>query len=134
MRHITIVGNLCADPKISFTPTGTKLAKLRIAANEMERNPVTGEYERRAEFFEVTIWRGVDTVAMHFHKGSGIAVAGDFFTSRWVDKVGDEQTTLCVGNASWWFLPRGGTPMDQAVEPISGTTKPGEGGHSDFQF
>ena len=106
MRHMTIVGNLCADPRISKTPSGIKIANLRVAANEREKNSETGEYENKAEFFDVDIWRGVDTIEAYFRKGSGIGLAGDFGTRAWTDRDGFVRTNLCLHNASWWFLPK----------------------------
>ncbi len=106
MRHMTITGNLCADPRIGETPSGTKVANLRVAANEREKNADTGEYENKAEFFDVDIWRGVDAIAEYFHKGSGIGLAGDFGTRDWIDRDGNARKNLCLHNASWEFLPK----------------------------
>ena len=105
MRHMTIIGNLCADPRIGKTPSGVKVANFRVAANEREKNSLTGEYENKAEFFDVDIWRGVDTIEAYFRKGSGIGLAGDFGTKTWTDRDGFACTNLCLHNASWWFLP-----------------------------
>ena len=107
MRHMTIIGNLCADPRIGDTPSGAKVANLRVAANEREKNADTGEYENKAEFFDVDIWRGVEAIENFFVKGSGIGLAGDFGTRTWTDRDGKERLQLCLHNASWWFLPKG---------------------------
>jgi single-strand DNA-binding protein len=120
---MTIIGNICADPRIGETPSGAKVANLRVAANEREKNAETGEYENKAEFFDVDIWRGVDTIEAYFTKGSGIGLAGDFGTREWTDRDGNVRTNLCLHNASWWFLPKsdGGeresAPAQKAAAP-----------------
>ena len=106
MRRMTITGNLCADPRIGETPSGTKVANLRVAANEREKNTDTGEYENKAEFFDVDIWRGVDAIAEYFHKSSGIVLDGDFGTRDWIDRDGNARKNLCLHNASWEFPPK----------------------------
>ena len=105
MRQITIIGNVCADPKSITTKNGNRVVKMRIAAHEREMNQA-GTYEKRTEFFNVDIWHGVDAIMDNVKKGRTMAVTGMFSAEKWVDKSGDEQTTLCVRNASWWFLPK----------------------------
>ena len=136
MRHMTIVGNLCADPRISKTSSGIKIANLRVAANERDKNAETGEYENKAEFFDVDIWRGVDTIEAYFRKGSGIGLAGDFGTRTWTDRNGLVCTNLCLHNASWWFLPKSDVASEiqlpQEATQQQATTVPGGVSAADF--
>jgi single-strand DNA-binding protein len=124
MRHMTIIGNICADPRIGETPSGAKVANLRVAANEREKNAETGEYENKAEFFDVDIWRGVDAIAQFFGKGSGIGLAGDFGTREWTDRDGNVRTNLCLHNASWWFLPKSDGAQGNGDGAATQTTAP----------
>ena len=73
---VTLVGNLCADPELTLTPTGTPVAALRLAVTARVRD---GEQwkDGPTSFYCVTCWRGLaehacDTLA----KGARLLVTG----------------------------------------------------------
>jgi single-strand DNA-binding protein len=73
---ITLAGNLCADPELSFTPQGTPVANLRLAVTARVRD---GEEWRDGptSFYRVTCWRALAThVAETCEKGTRVLVAG----------------------------------------------------------
>ena len=54
LNRVTLVGRLCADPEMKYTPQGVPVAQLRIAVNRFTKNDA-GEYE--ADFFNMVAWR-----------------------------------------------------------------------------
>jgi single-strand DNA-binding protein len=56
--HVTITGNLTADPEIKFTPNGAAVANFRIAVTARVRD---GETWRDGEtsYFRVNAWRAL---------------------------------------------------------------------------
>jgi single-strand DNA-binding protein len=73
---ITLTGNLCADPELTFTPQGTPVANLRLAVTARVRD---GDDWRDGptSFYRVTCWRQLAThVADTCQKGTRVVVAG----------------------------------------------------------
>ena len=68
-------GRLCADPKVNTLQSGSQVANLRVASNY--RTKVDGEWVSEALFFDVALWRAVETIEAYFRKGSPIVVWGD---------------------------------------------------------
>jgi len=74
---VTLVGNLCADPEVRLTPTGTPVATLRLAVTARVRDSEQGWTDGPTSFYRVTCWRGLaehagDTLA----KGARVLVTG----------------------------------------------------------
>ena len=73
---VTLVGNLCADPEIRFTPNGTQVADLRLAVTPRVREQDQWT-DGPTSFYRVTCWRqlaehAADTLA----KGARVLVTG----------------------------------------------------------
>jgi single-strand DNA-binding protein len=45
IKRVVRTGNLTADPKLRPTPSGTPVARLRLAVNTRRRNNSTGTWE-----------------------------------------------------------------------------------------
>jgi single-strand DNA-binding protein len=74
---VTLVGNLCADPELTVTPTGTPVAALRLAVTPRVRDREQGWTDGPTSFYRVTCWR---QLAEHAHdsltKGARLVVTG----------------------------------------------------------
>jgi single-strand DNA-binding protein len=97
-------GRLCADPKVNTLQSGSQVANLRVASNY--RTKVDGEWVSEALFFDVALWRAVETIEAYFRKGSPIVVWGELQERKWTDQSGVEHTNLQVANAGWAFAPK----------------------------
>ena len=74
---ITLAGNLCADPELSFTPQGTQVANLRLAVTPRVRSGDGAWEDGPTSFYRVTCWgqlaaHATDTLA----KGARVVVTG----------------------------------------------------------
>ena len=56
INRVVLTGNLTADPELRPTPSGTPVARLRLAVNTRRRNGSTGTWEEKPNYFDVTVW------------------------------------------------------------------------------
>jgi len=139
MIQLTLSGHLCADPRINETPSGAKVANLRVAGNYSAKND-DGAYEKQALFFDVELWRSVDAVAQYFFKGSGIEVAGELQERHWTDRDGNAHTNLVIRNAQWSFPPKsdgaggGEAAQQKAAAPAAAPLSAGDFADNDIPF
>lgn len=94
MNRTIMMGRIANDPELKTTPNGVSVCTFRIA---VERNFQKKGEERKADFFNVTAWRGTaEFVHNYFGKGRMILVEGEFQTTPYTDKNGN--------NATWYEL------------------------------
>ena len=55
--HVTIAGNLTADPELKFTPSGDQVASLRVAVTARVPDGSGGWRDASTSFFRVSVWR-----------------------------------------------------------------------------
>ncbi len=73
---VTLVGNLCADPELTFTATGTPVAALRLAVTPRVRDG-EGWTDGPTSFYRVTCWRALaEHAADTLTKGARLVVFG----------------------------------------------------------
>lgn len=79
MNSISIMGRLCADPKIKSTQDGTQVCNFTVAVPRPRSKDKT-------DFIKCVAWRGcAQFIADYFHKGKMIAVEGVLTTRSWKD-------------------------------------------------
>jgi single-strand DNA-binding protein len=78
INRVVLTGNLTKDPDVRSTPnTGTSICKLRIAVNSRRRNNSTGDWEDKANFFDVTVFgRQAESCGQYLKKGRPVAIDG----------------------------------------------------------
>lgn len=86
MSEITITGNAVEDAQLSYTPTGTAVARIRLARQERYRNG-SGEWKDGAQLFiTVTCWRQLaENVAASVTRGTRVVVQGKLQTRTFED-------------------------------------------------
>jgi single stranded DNA-binding protein len=115
---------LCADPRINETPSGSKVANLRVASNYRVRDG--DEWVSEALFMDVECWKSVDAIAQYFTKGSPIVVWGELQEREWTDQQGVQRKTLIVKNANWTFPPK---PPDAGAQQAPQQAAPRQQGY-----
>ena len=79
-NKVMIGGRLTADPELKTTQSGVSVTSFSIAVN---RRVKQGE-ESKADFFNVTAWRGTaEFITRFFHKGSSIMIVGSLQNRSW---------------------------------------------------
>lgn len=86
MNKVIMIGNLTKDPEMTKTASGIEICHFSIAVN---RNFENSEGVREADFFNVTVWRGLASVcAKYLSKGYKVALAGAMQNNSYEDKDG----------------------------------------------
>jgi len=95
INSVCLIGNLAADPEIRMTPTGKKIAKMRLAVNEYWTNRATGDRNERTHWFSLNAWdRMADTCERLLRKGIKIAVRGSLEYSEWNSQDGSKRSRI----------------------------------------
>jgi single-strand DNA-binding protein len=77
INRVVLTGNLTADPEVRSTPSGTSVARLRLAVNTRRRSGATGEWEEKPNYFDVTVWGAqAENCGRYLSKGRPVAVDG----------------------------------------------------------
>ena len=75
MNKLTIIGNLCNDPRLAVTQSGISVCSFTVAVNNRRRRNDNNEDD--AQFFKVTVWRERgETCGKYLTKGKKVCVVG----------------------------------------------------------
>ena len=100
INTVTISGNLTRDPELRTTGGGTSVCGLRIASNERYKDQSTSEWMDRANYFDVTIWKGMgEWVANNLHKGDQVVVEGRLRWREWETDGNKRQAVDITANS-----------------------------------
>jgi single-strand DNA-binding protein len=92
--HVTITGNLTADPDLKITPNGAAVVNFRIAVTARVRD---GETERDGDtsYFRVNAWRKLAThVTDSLSKGDRVVVIGRLRSRSWETAEGEQRSVV----------------------------------------
>jgi single-strand DNA-binding protein len=93
MNHVTLIGRLVADPDHRITPTGTYVARYRLAVDR----PFSKDGKREADFIScVAFGKGAEFAGNHLHKGTKIAIEGRIQTGSYEKEDGSKVYTTDV--------------------------------------
>lgn len=78
INRVVLTGNLTKDPDTRTNPaTGLSICKLRLAVNSRRKNNSTGDWEDKANFFNVTVFgRQAESCGQYLRKGRPVAIDG----------------------------------------------------------
>jgi single-strand DNA-binding protein len=95
MLHVSLVGNLGADPEERFTKTGAPMSTFRVAVNQVGTGQ-DGERTEQTEWFRVRAMGNQAERAKGLVKGSRVLVYGRLDISHYRSRDGEERTGLDV--------------------------------------
>jgi single-strand DNA-binding protein len=118
LNKVLLIGNLTADPELSYTPEGTAKAVMRLATNETWTGK-DGKKGSRTEWHRLIAWgRLAEVCGEYLVKGRQIFGEGRIQTRSWEDKDGVKRWTTEIVVTNMQML---GSRKDQAepeqVEP-----------------
>lgn len=88
LNKILLIGNLGADPELSYTPSGTAKATMRLATHEFWTDKA-GEKQERTEWHRIIAWgRLAEICGEYLTKGREIFIEGRLNTRSWEDGDG----------------------------------------------
>jgi single-strand DNA-binding protein len=111
VNRVVLTGNLTRDPELRTTPSGTSVAKLRVAVNS-RRKSASGDWEDKPNFLDVIAWGArSEAAAEHLAKGSPVAVDGRLDWREWETSEGSKRQSVEIVADSIQFL---GSPREDA--------------------
>src|SRR5574338_1257155 len=94
-NNCTIVGNVVAEPKLRYTPSGAGVLSFGVAVNRRWQNRQTQEWEEQVSFFDVKCWAQLaENVAASIDKGTRVVVSGRLEQRSWETDAGDKRSTV----------------------------------------
>ncbi len=106
---VVLAGNLCRDPELKYTPSGTAICSFTIANNENWKG-ADGEKQERVNYVNCTVFGRRGEVANEYlKKGSGITINGKLTFQQWETKEGLKINALKVTVNDFFFDPKAGS-------------------------
>ena len=118
------IGNLGADPDITYLDDGTARARYRLAVNDRKRNPQGGDPVESTFWVYVTaLGKQADLVGERLRKGHRVLTRGKLEPREWSGSDGQKRFSLDLLQRDVEFLER----RDAATSGQSGVVSPDEG-------
>lgn len=88
VNKVILVGHLGADPEIKALPSGSQMAKLRLATTETWTDKNSGQRQERTEWHNVVVMDGklAQICERYLSKGQLVYIEGSIQTRSWDDK------------------------------------------------
>ena len=84
INRVVLVGNLTRDPELRHTGGGTAVCSLRIAVNTRRKDPASGEWTEKPNYFDITVWGNQgENCAQYLAKGRPVAIDGRLEWREW---------------------------------------------------
>ena len=81
VNKVLLVGRLCTDPELKYTPSGIAVANFRVAVDRQFANAAG---ERETDFIDVVAWRhDAEFVNTYMTKGRLVFVEGRLQVRQW---------------------------------------------------
>lgn len=88
VNKVILIGRLGADPELKYTPSGTALAKFRIATNQVWKDQ-DGNKKEKTNWHNIVAWRKLaEIIGEWLKKGSRVYIEGRIETRSYEDEKG----------------------------------------------
>jgi single-strand DNA-binding protein len=105
LNRVVMTGNLTRDPELRSLPSGMSVCSLRIASNTRRKDQATGEWQDKANYFDVTVWGAQGENCSRFlSKGRPIALDGRLEWREWQAQDGTKRQSVEIIADSVQFL------------------------------
>lgn len=122
MNKVFLAGRLTRDPELRYTPAGTAVCRLGLAATRYFKGR-DGEKKEETLFVDVTVWeKTAEYCGQRLKQGRPVMVEGRLRSDSWEDKAtGQKRTKIEIQAVRIqeldWSEDRGGTPRAPRPEP-----------------
>jgi len=94
LNKVILVGRMCNDPELKYTPNGVAVANFRVA---VDRPFTSSQGERQTDFLPVVAWRqNAEFAAQYLTKGRLVLIEGRIQTRSWTTPEGQKRITVEV--------------------------------------
>jgi len=115
-NKVLLVGNLTRDPELRYTPQGTAVTTLRIAANRSFKDK-GGQTQKDTCFVNVVVWAQMAEVCnQYLQKGRAVFVEGRLQSRSWQNSEGKNRSVLEVVATRVQFMPQGSPARTETQE------------------
>ncbi len=91
LNKVMLIGNVGKDPEVNFTPSGVKVAQLRMATSETWKDK-DGAVQEQTDWHTIIAWRGLaDVVERLVRRGSRLYVEGKIQSRSFDDRDGHKR-------------------------------------------
>ena len=102
---VVLVGNLTRDPELRATGGGTSVCRLGLAVNERTKDPATGEWGERPNYFDIDVFGAQgENCAQYLSKGRQVAIEGRLRWRSWETPEGQKRSAVSVVANSVQFI------------------------------
>jgi single-strand DNA-binding protein len=121
LNRVTLTCRLTRDPELRHTPSGTAVAKLRVAFTTRAKDE-GGEWGEKSNFIDVTVFgQQGETAATYLEKGRRIGVDGRLEFDEWEGQDGTKRSKHEIIADTVAFLDsRGDREQQDFAEPAVG--------------
>lgn len=144
LPHLTIAGNLTADPELRFAPSGVALSNFTVACSSRKKNDAGEWVDDKTLFMPVTVFRDpAEHTAESLKKGDGVIVEGRIYTDTWEDKESGAKRSMVkmladeVGvSLKYRIVPHGAGRTERSTSQTTTAADPyatGGGGQQDSE-
>ena len=126
INRVVLTGNLTRDPELRHTQAGMPVCSLRIAVNTRRKDPATGEWGEKPNYFDVTVWGNQgENCAQYLSKGRPVGVDGRLEWREWEAQDGSKRQAVEVIADTVQFLGSrdGGGGGEPQYVPASATAQ-----------
>lgn len=117
MNHLTIIGNLTADPVSRTTQAGKNVTTFTVAVNR-RRSANAGQQE--ADYFRVSAWGELGANCQKWLiKGRKVCVVGQVSVSTYQTQSGETRANMDVLASTVEFLSPGNQAPQDAPQPAT---------------
>ena len=104
MNKVILIGNVCADPTMSSTPSGVTVCTFSVA---VDRKFKDAHGEKVTDFFRVQAWRQLgDVCGKGVKKGMKVGVIGELQARTYEAKDGTTRMSLDINADEVEFMSR----------------------------
>jgi single-strand DNA-binding protein len=104
MNHIVLIGRLCADPTLRYTPNGVAVTNFDLAVDRPTTNQAG---ERETDFIRIIAWqKQAELCANYLKKGRLVAVEGRLRIRSYETQDGQKRRVAEVVSNQVQFLDR----------------------------
>lgn len=124
--HITVVGNVGAEPRTRVVAGGAVVTDFRIASTPRKVDKDGNWNDRETIWFGVSCWRvTAENVAASLSKGDRVIVTGRLTAHSWLTDKGEQRSALEIEAANIGFdLSKGKATLERSA-PLTLSTDPG---------
>jgi single-strand DNA-binding protein len=130
LNKVMIIGRLGADPEMRYTPSGSPVTTLRVAAGRQWRDG-GGEQREETEWFSVVAWNKLAEIcSQYLTKGSRVYIEGRLQTRSWDDQQSGQTRYKIEVIASDMIILDGRAARDDDDAPQREAPRPPRGRES----